>query len=199
MKRREILSLVASILRIAAVGIIFSGAAVAEGSQSDSAAWPDSGGNDASYQQQYYAYFGEDFFSSGSGNPSQQAIEAQRQKFEAPFLPYFGETFLSNSANQSQQAIQEQRLKFEAPFLPYFGGNFFSSGEAYRFAYPGPWGVFPLSGYSDYQYPYYYQYPWMSRPEMLWPQFQKSWNRTAEYAHNNSSFRIYSGETWKPA
>jgi hypothetical protein len=50
-----------------------------------------------SYENQYYPYFGEDFFRSGT-NPyqnSQEAIAAQRQSFESPFYLYFGDRFLS--------------------------------------------------------------------------------------------------------
>jgi hypothetical protein len=51
----------------------------------------------ASYEAQYYPYFGEDFFRSGI-NPyqnSQETIAAQRQIFESPFYLYFGDKFLS--------------------------------------------------------------------------------------------------------
>ena len=55
----------------------------------------------ASYESQYYPYFGEDFFRTDI-NPhqySQEAIAAQRQSFESPFTPYFGDTFLSWGEN----------------------------------------------------------------------------------------------------
>jgi hypothetical protein len=55
----------------------------------------------ASYEGQYYPYFGEDFFRTDT-NPhqhSQEAIAAQRQSFESPFTPYFGDTFLSWGEN----------------------------------------------------------------------------------------------------
>ncbi len=175
---------------------MLSGAAVAQDGQGSAEGWMNSGYSDDSYQQQYYPYFGEDFFSSDPGDHSQQAIEAQRQKFEAPFLPYFGDRFLFNSRNHSQQAIEAQRQSFEAPFLPYFGESFFSRGETYPFTYLGE--VLPLYSFQS-AYPSTYQYPWMSRPVQPWPQFQKNWTRTTDYARSNSSFRIYSSGTWTRA
>ena len=55
----------------------------------------------ASYESQYYPYFGEDFFRTDT-NPyqhSQESIAAQRQSFESPFTPYFGNAFLSWGEN----------------------------------------------------------------------------------------------------
>lgn len=79
---------------------------------------------DSSYKDQYYPYFGEDFFTSG-------------------YNPYEG----------SPEAITAQRRVFEAPFLPYFGDLFLSQGEPYRFGNPGPWVVYPLYPYDYYDYP----------------------------------------------
>ncbi|MDM7912111.1 MAG: hypothetical protein QUS09_03350, partial [Methanotrichaceae archaeon] len=67
---------------------------------------------DSSYRNQYYPYFGEDFFTSG-------------------YNPY----------ETSPEAIDAKRRAFEAPFLPYFGDLFLSKGEPYRVTYPGPWVV----------------------------------------------------------
>jgi hypothetical protein len=55
----------------------------------------------ASYESQYYPYFGEDFFrtDTNSYQHSQEAIAAQRQSFESSFAPYFGDTFLSWGEN----------------------------------------------------------------------------------------------------
>lgn len=55
----------------------------------------------ALYESQYYPYFGEDFFRTDT-NPyqhSQESIAAQRQSFEGPFTPYFGNAFLSWGEN----------------------------------------------------------------------------------------------------
>lgn len=79
---------------------------------------------DGSYREQYYPYFGEDFFTSG-------------------YNPY----------ESSPEAIAAHRERFEAPFLPYFGDLFLSKGEPYQFAYPGPWTVYPLYPYDYYDYP----------------------------------------------
>lgn len=88
--------------------------------------WMDSGQYyDGSYREQYYPYFGEDFFSSG-------------------YNPY----------ESSPEAIASQRRTFEAPFLPYFGDLFLSKGETYRFADSGPWAVYPLYPYDYYSYPF---------------------------------------------
>ncbi len=196
--KRETLSLSKSILRIVVMGIFLSGAAVAQDGQGSAEGWMNSEYSDDVSKQQYYPYFGEDFFSSDPGDHSQQAIEAQRQKFEAPFLPYFGDRFLFNSRNYSQQAIEAQRQKFEAPFLPYFGESFFSRGETSPFTYLGE--VLPFYSFqSAYPSIYQYQYPWMSRPVQPWPQFEKNWTRTTDYARSNSSFRIYSSDTWTGA
>lgn len=80
---------------------------------------------DDSYKNQYYPYFGEDFFTSGY-NPDEG----------------------------SPGAIAAQRTRFEAPFLPYFGDLFLSKGEPYRFADSGPWVVYPLYPYDYYNYPF---------------------------------------------
>lgn len=61
----------------------------------------DSQAERASYESQYYPYFGEDFFGTDT-NPdrhSQKAIAEQRQIFESPFTPYFGNAFLSWGEN----------------------------------------------------------------------------------------------------
>jgi hypothetical protein len=81
--------------------------------------------NDASYRDQYYPYFGEDFFTSG-------------------YDPY----------ESSPAGIDAERRRFESPFLPYFGDLFLSQGEPYRFSDPGPWVVYPLYPYDYYNYPY---------------------------------------------
>lgn len=79
---------------------------------------------DGSNREQYYPYFGEDFFNSG-------------------YNPY----------ESSPEAIEARRTRFEAPFLPYFGDLFLSQGEPYRFAYPGPWVDYSLYPYGYYDYP----------------------------------------------
>ncbi len=84
--------------------------------------WMNSGMySDGTYRDQYYPYFGEDFFNSG-------------------YDPYEG----------SPLAINEERKRFEAPFLPYFGNLFLSKGEPYSFADSEPWAVYPLYPYDDY-------------------------------------------------
>lgn len=116
---------------------------------------------DGSYREQYYPYFGEDFFTSGS-----------------------------NRYQSSPESIAAQRWLFEEPFLPYFGDAFLYNGEPYRFTYPGPWGVFPITPED------YFTYPYESRPIMAWPAFSKNWTATMNYAKARSSFRIYNGAGW---
>lgn len=55
----------------------------------------------ASYESQYYPYFGENFFGSDTGPNahSQETITAQRQIFESPYTPYFGDKFLGWGEN----------------------------------------------------------------------------------------------------
>ena len=84
------------------MGIFLSGVA-SQDWQGHAEEWMNSGYNDAGYQQQYYPYFGEDFFSSDPGDHSQQAIEAQRQKFEAPSCPTSGTGSYSTPATTASR------------------------------------------------------------------------------------------------
>ncbi len=105
--------------------MLFTGAAIGQDWNAYAQGWIGSGQYyDAGYREQYYPYFGEDFFSSG-------------------YNPY----------ESSPKAIDAQRKSFEAPFLPYFGDLFLSKGEPYRFAYPGPWVDYSLYPYGYYDYP----------------------------------------------
>ncbi len=156
--------------RLLTLILLLAGTAVAQDWQTYAQDWMGSGQYyDASYRQQYYPYFGEDFFSTGY-DPHQS----------------------------SQEAIAAQRQKFETPFFPYFGDGFLAYDEPYRFTYPGPWGVFPMDAYGYYYYPYYpYYNPWSDRPVMAWPEFRKNWTKTMNYAKANSSFRVLSSGYWR--
>lgn len=116
--------------------LLLAGTATADDWQDYATDWTTGGQYyDTGYREQYYPYFGEDFFTSG-------------------YDPY----------QSSQEVISAQKQRFESPFLPYFGEGFLSYGEPYHFTYPGPLGVFPMYDYNPYYYPGSYR-PMMVWPE----------------------------------
>ncbi len=131
-----------SVLILLLAGISIGGNTIAQDWQTYADDWMSSGQYyDTSYRTQYYPYFGEDFFTSGydTYKTSQEAIAAQRQVFEYPFLPYFGEGFLGYN--------EPYRFTYPGPMgvfpMDYDG--------YYYYPYYYPWSDRPLMKWSTFR------------------------------------------------